>query len=126
MVIGRTMEYTIEDEINMQLNAAKQLRVELAMIKNRIESSGTLMNSVLIVQLKQIIRGLVKKYQDAGLLIDQNVTLVLSDKTRYARIRFAYSQGLQIMMTQIEDQVKAEIEAMAKAKIDEVKQTEKE
>lgn len=117
--IGRTMELTFEDMVNaeeqqkadqaeLNKHAAKQLMIELMMIKKRIYESGTLVNSVLIVQIKQILRGLMRKYNDAGMLVGENVTLVLSDKTERASIRFAYSPGLQMLVRQVEENLKGD------------------
>lgn len=95
--------------------AAKQLRAELAMIKSRIYASGTVMNSILIMQLKMIIRGLIKKYNDAGLLQGENITLVLKGRGRQAGFAFAYSQRLQYLIQSVEDAALEALKAKAEA-----------
>lgn len=110
---------SIPEEATMEYEAAKQLLAELLMIKRRIYDSKTLVSSVLIVQIKQVLRGLIRKYNDAGLLVGENITLVLSDKTKYANIRFGYSQHLQFLISLVETNMKAEIEASTRALIDE-------
>lgn len=106
---GTTADTILIDELaGMELQAAKQLLMELKMLKQKAYGRGTLVTSVLIVQIKQVLRGLMKKYNDAGLLIGENVTLRLSDRTKYASIDFIYSQGLRALM----DEVMAEIKGM--------------
>ncbi len=61
-------EPTLEE---LEKMAAKQLLSELFMVQRRIY--GIAMNSMLLVQLKQITRGLVSKYHKAGLFIDENI-----------------------------------------------------
>ena len=61
-------EPTLEE---LEKMAAKQLLSELFMVQRRIY--GIAMNSMLLVQLKQITRGLVSKYHTAGLFIDENI-----------------------------------------------------
>lgn len=93
-----------------QEDAAKQLLMELTNIKNNINNSRTKITSVLVVQLKQILRGLIKKYNQAGLLEGEFVTLRLSDRTAYAQVGFVYSQGLQSLVERIKASLKEEQE----------------
>ena len=103
------------DTVNEDFEAAKQLRAELSMIKGRVLSSGTLMNSILVTQLKMVLRGLIKKYNEAGLLLGENVTLVLNGHGRHSGFRFAYSQGLQILIEEVEAQALEALKKKAEA-----------
>lgn len=129
--MGRTMELTFEDMMNaeaqqkadqadLEKHAAKQLLAELMMLKQKAYGKGTLVSSVLIVQIKQVLRGLMTKYNEAGLLLGENITLRLSDKTKHASIGFVYSPGLQLLMTQIIGEIVAEQKAAAEVKPEEV------
>lgn len=113
---GTTPDTIVIDEIiAMDLQAAKQLLMELKMLKQKAYGNGTLVTSVLVVQIKQVLRGLMTKYNDAGLLIGENVTLRLSDRTKYASIDFVYSQGLRVLMDQVYAEIKVMHKAMAEA-----------
>lgn len=90
-----------QEEIELQ--AAKQLLLELKMIKKRIYDSGTLVNSMLIVQIKQVLRGLISKYNNVGLFEGEFITLKLSNRTKHANIDFVYSQRLQYLMSKVVD-----------------------
>lgn len=85
----------------VELQAVKQVLIELRMIKKRIYDSKTVINSMLIVQLKQILRGLIKKYNDYGLLIGENITLRLSDHSKHTSIDFVYSQRLKMLVDRV-------------------------
>jgi hypothetical protein len=80
------------DELEIQ--AVKQLLIELKTIKKIIYDSGTLINGVLIIQIKGILKALMRKYNEYGLLVGENVTLKLSDYSKHASIDFVYSQRL--------------------------------
>ena len=88
----------------LEQSAAKQLLAELSMIKKHIYDSGTL-TPMLLVQMKQVVRGLINKYHLAGLLLDQTVELKLSDYSKYPNIEFKYSPELKLMMAQVIKQV---------------------
>ncbi len=93
-------EYEPSQE-ELDLMAAKQLLLELKMIKNRIYTSNTLVNSMLIVQIKMILKGLMTKYNEAGMLKGEFVTLKLSNRSKHANIDFVYSQNLRILMSKV-------------------------
>lgn len=107
------------DQVSLDYEAAKQLRMELSMIKGRVLSSNTFMNSILVTQLTMVLRGLIAKYNNAGLLKGENVTLVLNGHGRYAGFRFAYSQGLHVMMKKIEADAKAAMQQQTETKTEE-------
>lgn len=85
------VEPTIEE---VEQAAAKQLLIELTKIKNQVYSSKTLINSMLIVQLKMLTRGLISKYNSYGLFLGETITLELSSRSAKANFRFVYSPKL--------------------------------
>lgn len=85
----------------VELQAAKQLMLELQMIKKRIYDSRTLINSMLIVQVKQLLRGLISKYNAVGLFEGENITLRLSNRSKHANIGFVFSPKLHLLMDRI-------------------------
>ena len=87
----------------LELMAAKQLLMELTMIKRRVYESGTLINGVLVVQIKGIVAGLMKKYNEVGMLQGETVTTKLSDYGKHASIYFKYSPRLEQLMKQVAD-----------------------
>ena len=88
----------------LEFSAAKQLLAELSMIKKHVYDSGTL-TPMLLIQMKQIVRGLINKYHLAGLLLDQNVETKLSDYSKYPNIEFKYTPELKLMMLKVVKQV---------------------
>lgn len=98
-------EVTIEEreptQEELDYAAAKQLMVELGMIKRRIYDSGTLINGVLIVQVKGMIASLMRKYNEVGMLQGESVTLKMSDYSKHASLTFKYSPKLDVLMAQI-------------------------
>ena len=94
----------IEELAELELSAAKQLLAELSMIKKHVYDSGTL-TPMLLIQMKQIVRGLVNKYNLAGLLLDQEVEVKLSDYSKYPNIEFKYTPELKLMMAKVVKQV---------------------
>lgn len=89
------IEITLDD---LELQAAKQLLVELKMIKKRIYDSGTLINGILVIQIKGVLKGLIYKYNSYGLLMGENITLSLSSYSKHANMDFVYSPKLQQLM----------------------------
>lgn len=92
------VEPTLEE---LEYSAAKQLSIELRMIQRRIFESGTLMNGVLIVQIKGVLASLIKKYNEFGLLGGENVKLKLSQHGRMGQIYFEYTPRLNKLMDQV-------------------------
>lgn len=90
-----------EEMEQLELAAAQQLLLELKMIKKRIYESNTLINSVLIVQVKAILRSLIRKYNDYGFFQGENITLKLSNRSKYANLDFVYSQKLHLLFDKI-------------------------
>jgi hypothetical protein len=68
--VEEAAEPTVEE---VELLAARQLLNELLMIKRRIY--GIPMNGVLLMQVKQLIRGLMRKYQEFGLFSDDDIAV---------------------------------------------------
>jgi hypothetical protein len=106
------MERTMTNEENMtleevELQAAKQLLLELKTIKKNVYDSKTLINSILIIQLKQLLRGLIHKYNDYGLFIGENITLKLSNRSKHANIDFVYTQKLNILLGKVVEELQA-------------------
>lgn len=91
--------------------AAKQLMAELFMIQRRIY--GIKMNSMLIVQCKQLARGLISKYRSVGLFENDDVEVKYIKK--FGQIEFVPSPRLKELFNQISDELAAEAE---KRKID--------
>ena len=102
-------DMTLEE---VELQAAKQLLLELKMIKKNVYESNAIINSMLIVQIKQLLRGLVRKYNDYGLFIGENITLKLSNRSKYANINFVYSQKLNVLLSKVIEEVKPIAEAI--------------
>jgi hypothetical protein len=102
-----TVEMTVEEREptpeELQLMAAKQLLIELQMIKRRIYESGTLMNGMLIMQVKFLLNGLMKKYHDAGVLLGENVALKMGGRGKHASMFFEYTPGLKTLIQQVVD-----------------------
>lgn len=92
------VEPTIEQ---VELAASKQLLIELTRIKNQVYASKTVINSVLIVQLKIMARALIAKYNSYGLLIGETVKLELSSYDRRANFRFVYSPKLAAYIKEV-------------------------
>jgi hypothetical protein len=91
-------EPTLEE---LELQAAKQLLLELKMIKKRIYDSGTVMNSMLVVQIKQLLRGLMSKYQGFDLFKGENITLKLKGHGKFASFDFVYTDRLNQLFAQV-------------------------
>ena len=85
----------------LDLMAAKQLLMELSMIKRRIYESGTVINCVLVVQVKGIVASLMRKYNEVGMLQGESITVKLSDYGKHANFIFKYSPKLQALMKQV-------------------------
>lgn len=85
------VEPTIEQVEQM---AAKQLLLELTKIKNQVYASKTIVNSVLIVQLKIMARSLIAKYNSYNMFIGETIELQLSSYKSNANFRFVYSPKL--------------------------------
>jgi hypothetical protein len=92
------VEPTLEE---VEKQAAKQLLLELKMIKQKIYDSGTVMNSMLVVQIKQLLRGLVTKYNNIGLLIGENVSMKMNGHGKYASFSFLYTPRLDALFAEI-------------------------
>lgn len=80
-----------QEEIELQ--AARQLLNELFMIKRRIY--GVAMNGVLLIQVKQLVRGLVRKYQEVGLFKDDNIEVKFIPKQN--AVDFNPTEGLRVL-----------------------------
>jgi len=99
------VEVTIEereptqDELNLM--AAKQLLTEILMIKRRIQESKTLLNGMLIAQVRFVMNGLIKKYNNVGLLLGETVELKLTGYKPTDTIYLKYSSGLQELFDQV-------------------------
>ncbi len=106
----------------LELMAAKQLLVELHMIKRRIQTSGTVLNGMLIVQVKFLLNGLIKKYNDVGLLIGEKVELKLAraGKSRSTEEMFyQYSPKLQALVNEVvEEETKRQLQQQEEEKND--------
>lgn len=104
-------DLTIEDiEIakkSLVLAAAKQLLLEMLAIKNQINGSNAIITSILVVQLKAVALNNLKRYQEQGLFEGENITLKLSDKSRYAKVDFLYSPGLLQLINQVKEEQNA-------------------
>lgn len=95
----------------LELMAAKQLLIELHMIKRRIQTSGTILNGVLVVQVKFLLNGLIKKYNNSGLLLGEKVELKLAQggKSRStSEMWYKYTPKLQNLVNEV---VAAEIKS---------------
>lgn len=92
------VEPTLEE---VEKQAAKQLLIELKMIKQKIYDSGTVMNSMLVVQIKQLLRGLMSKYNAVGLLIGESVQLKMAGHGKYASFMFVYTPRLDALFAEI-------------------------
>lgn len=92
------VEPTLEE---VEKQAAKQLLLELKMIKKKIYDSNTVMNSMLVVQIKQILRGLMSKYNGVDLLLGEHVTLKMRGHGKYASFDFVYTPRLSAMFAEI-------------------------
>ena len=116
-------EPTLEE---LEFMAAKQLLLELKMIKKRIYDSGTVMNSMLVVQIKQILRGLMTKYQGFGMFIGETIELKLNGRGKFASFNFVYSKKLDELFAKVvADIQKQEVEAANEAaKVEEVQPKE--
>lgn len=91
-------EPTLEE---VEKQAVKQLLLELNMIKNKVRDSGTVMNSMLVVQIKQLLRGLMSKYQTFGLLQGENVELKLNGLSKHATFDFKYTPRLNELISEV-------------------------
>jgi len=91
-------EPTIEE---VERQAVKQLILELNMIRSRVRDSGTVMNSMLVVQIKQLLRGLMSKYQTFGLLQGENVELKLNGLSKHATFDFKYTPRLNELINEV-------------------------
>jgi hypothetical protein len=100
-----TMEEREPTAEELDLMAAKQLLMELTMIKKRIYESGTLINGVLVIQVKGIVASLMRKYNEAGMLVGEVVTTKLSDYSKHASVFFQYSPRLKALMKQVVEQL---------------------
>lgn len=98
-LVVEEVEPTLEE---LEFLAAKQLAVELAMLRNRIYKSNTLMNSVLIVQIKQILRGFIRKYNEFGFFKGETLQLDLRGRRRdkFANFSFTASTRLKLLLDQ--------------------------
>lgn len=105
--IDVTMEEREPTQEELEIMAAKQLMIELQMIKRRIQESGTLLNGMLIMQVKFLLNGLMKKYHNLDLLKDEQVELKLTGRRINDTIQFKYSSGLQKLIDKV---VRGEIE----------------
>lgn len=94
----------VDELADLEFSAAKQLLTELMMIKQSVYNRGDL-TPMQLIQLKQVIRGLVGKYHNAGLLLDQDVTVKLSDYSKYPTISFKYTPVLEKLMFQVIQQL---------------------
>lgn len=96
------MNIEVEDreptQPELDLMAAKQLLTELTMIKKRIYQSGTLMNGVLVVQIKGVIGGLMRKYHEAGVLLGENTVLKMQGYDSRASFSYIYTPYLKTLM----------------------------
>lgn len=91
------VEPTIEE---VEQAAAKQLLFEITKIKNQVYASKTVINSVLIVQLKIMARSLIAKYNSYNLFIGETIELQLSSYKQNANFRFVYSPKLAAYIKQ--------------------------
>jgi hypothetical protein len=102
------VEVTIEEREptaqELNLMAAKQLLTEILMIKRRIQESKTLLNGMLIAQVRFVLNGLIKKYNNVGLLLGETVELKLTGYKPNDTIYFNYSSGLKELFDQVVDQ----------------------
>lgn len=85
--------------------AAKQLMAELFMLNSRVGKAA--MNSVLVVQIKQVLRALISKYRNVGAFDEHDdVTAVFFHKQ--GRVEFNPTQGLKDLMTEISNELAQE------------------
>lgn len=92
-----------QDELRKM--AAKQLMAELFMLSRQVHRGA--MNSVLVVQVKQVLRQLIGKYRNAGAFDEHDdVTAVFHHKQ--GRVEFNPTQGLKDLMTEISNELARE------------------
>jgi hypothetical protein len=84
----------------LELSAAKQLLTELTLIKRYVYGQGIL-SPLTLIKTKQAVRGLTKKYHDAGLLLDQDVTMTITDFSSHPNIIFKYTPNLALLMESV-------------------------
>jgi hypothetical protein len=90
----------VTELFELELSAAKQLLTELTMIKRSVYANGAL-TPMLLIKTKQMIRGLISKYHNAGLLLDEDVTLTITDYSSHPNIIFKYTPGLSLLMESV-------------------------
>lgn len=105
MAENANVEVKIEEQEptqeELELMAAKQLLMELQLIKKKIYDSKTLMNGMLIMQVKFLLNGLIKKYNAVGLLAGENVSLKMGGRGKFASMFFEYTPGLKVLMEKV-------------------------
>lgn len=84
--------------------AAKQLLAELFMIQRRI--LGITMNSMLLVQLRHLSRGLMTKYRNIDIFLNEDVEVKFI--RRLNRVEFVPTPRLKELFTQISDELAEE------------------
>jgi hypothetical protein len=77
----------------LELQAALQLMNEVFMIKRRIY--GVAMNGVLLIQVKQLVRGLMRKYQECGMFKGEDIGVKFVPKQN--AIDFTPTEGLRVL-----------------------------
>lgn len=85
--------------------AAKQLMAELFMLSQRVRKSA--LNSVMVVQIKQVLRQLIGKYRNAG-AFDEHDDVVPVFHHKQGRVEFNPTQGLKDLMTEISNELAEE------------------
>lgn len=99
----------VEDDIEVQ--AAKQLLAELKMMRNQVYMNKGVMNPVLIINIKRVVRGTMKKYHNNDLLVGENVEVKLSNYGKYPDINFHFTPKLDLMMKNIIEEIKKKEQA---------------
>lgn len=88
----------------IEREAAKQLMAELFMIQRKI--FGITMNSMLLVQVKQLTRGLMTKYRNIGVFQNDNVEVKLNG--RRDTVEFVPTTRLKDLFNQISEELARE------------------
>lgn len=92
-------------QADLEVMAVKQLMMELNMIKRRVYESKTLMNSVLIVQIRGVLNGLIRKYNEASLFLGETIDIKLSDYGKHASIIYVYSPVLGLLIKSVVQEI---------------------
>lgn len=100
--VAEAVEPTLEE---VEKQAARQLLNEMFMIKRRIY--GIPMNGVLLIQVKQLVRGLMRKYQEFELFTGEDIEVKFFPKRN--AVEFFPTAKLQVLFDTVVNEVQQKV-----------------